>query len=129
MNNLNSVLIEGNLTRDPEAKAIGGDKQLCSFSVACNRRYKKAGEYAEEVSYVDIETWGTLAATCAEHLEKGRGVRVVGRLKQDRWQDHDGSPRSKVKVVAESVEFRGKKKAADEAIEVPTKERELAHSF
>ena len=53
-----------------------------------------------------METWAKLAEVCAEQLEKGRGVRVVGRLKQDRWQDQEGNPRSKVKIVAEHVEFK-----------------------
>jgi single-strand DNA-binding protein len=45
---------------------------------------------------------------CKEYLTKGRGVRVVGRLKQDRWQDSDGKTRSKVHIVAEHVEFKPK---------------------
>jgi len=106
MNSLNSILIEGNLTRDPELKATPKGTPVCSFSVASNRFYKQDQEYQKEVSFFDVETWAKLAESCAEYLEKGRGVRVVGRLKQDRWQDADGNPRSKVKIVAEHVEFK-----------------------
>ena len=59
------------------------------------------GERHEEVSFVEATTWGKLATVCAEHLGKGRGVRVVGRLKQERWEDGDGNPRAKVVIVAE----------------------------
>ena len=106
MNSLNSILIEGNLTRDPELKSTAKGTPVCSFSVASNRFYKQDEEYQKEVSFFDVETWAKLAESCAEYLEKGRGVRVVGRLKQDRWQDQDGNPRSKVKIVAEHVEFK-----------------------
>ena len=106
MNSLNSILIEGNLTKDPELKATPKGTSVCSFSVASNRFYKQDQEYQKEVSFFDVETWAKLAESCAEYLEKGRGVRVVGRLKQDRWQDTEGNPRSKVKIVAEHVEFK-----------------------
>jgi len=106
MNSLNSILIEGNLTRDPELKATPKGTAVCSFSVASNRFYKQDEEFQKEVSFFDVETWAKLAESCAEYLEKGRGVRVVGRLKQDRWQDQEGNPRSKVKIVAEHVEFK-----------------------
>ena len=106
MNSLNSILIEGNLTRDPELNHTPKGTPVCAFGVASNRFYKQDEEYQKEVSFFDVETWARLADTCSEHLVKGRGVRVVGRLKQDRWQDPEGNPRSKVKIVAEHVEFK-----------------------
>jgi single-strand DNA-binding protein len=129
MNSLNSILVEGNLTRDPELKATPKGTSVCSFSVASNRFYKQDQEYQKEVSFFDVETWAKLAESCAEYLEKGRGVRVVGRLKQDRWQDQEGNPRSKVKIVAEHVEFKPvftKKDDAesDEAEETVSEEEE-----
>jgi single-strand DNA-binding protein len=54
----------------------------------------------------NVETWAKLAESCQNLGHKGRGVRVVGRLKQDRWNDADGKTRSKVSIVAEHVEFR-----------------------
>jgi single-strand DNA-binding protein len=104
MNQLNLILIEGNLTRDAELKYTSGGSPVCSFSIASNRSYKKGEVWEKEVSYYDIETWAKLAENCAQ-LKKGSGVRVVGRLKQERWTDADGKARSKVKVVAEHVEF------------------------
>ena len=57
-----------------------------------------------------METWSKLADACRDHLAKGRGVRVVGRLKQDRWTDQEGKNRSRIKIVAEHVEFKPFKK-------------------
>jgi single-strand DNA-binding protein len=92
---------------------------VCNFSIAVNRYYRDAeNKTIEEVSYFDVESWGKVAERCGDELAKGRGVRVVGRLKQDRWEDKDSSPRSRVKIVAEHVEFkrpRQKIEASDNA--------------
>ncbi len=110
MNNLNSILVEGNLTRDPELSYTPKGTAVCKFSVGCNRYYKQDDEVQQEVSFFDITVWGRQAEVCSEYLHKGRGVRVVGRLKQDRWQDPEGNNRSKVQIIAEHVEFKPKPK-------------------
>jgi single-strand DNA-binding protein len=106
MNNLNSILIEGNLVRDPNYRATTRGTPLCTFSLASNRFYKQDTGFEKEVSFFDVETWAKLAENCKNLGRKGRGVRVVGRLKQDRWTDADGKPHSRVTIVAEHVEFR-----------------------
>jgi len=106
MHNLNSILIEGNLVRDPEFRSTTKGTPLCTFSLASNRYYKQESRIEEEVSFFDVETWSKLADNCRSLGRKGRGVRVVGRLKQSRWTDPEGKPRSKVTIVAEHVEFR-----------------------
>jgi len=119
MNNLNSIILEGNLTRDPSMDTTPGGTAVCHFTVASNRYYKSEGERQEEVGFFDVEVWSRLAETCNEYLTKGRGVRVVGRLKQDRWSNADGEPRSRVRIVGEHVEFRARPKtgAAEDAAE------------
>jgi single-strand DNA-binding protein len=110
MNSLNSILVEGNLVRDPEAKTLPSGNQVCDFTLASNRFYKNNEEgFEKEVSYFDVEAWSRLGSSCAQNLKKGRGVRVVGRLKQDRWVDPEGKPRARVKIVAEHVEFKAQK--------------------
>lgn len=106
MNNLNSILLEGNLTRNPEGRNTPKGTPVCTFSVASNRWFKAGNEKQQEVSYFDVEAWSGLAERCSAELEKGRGVRVVGRLKQDRWLDQEGKSHSHVKIVAEHVEFK-----------------------
>jgi single-strand DNA-binding protein len=113
MNNLNSILIEGNLVRDPELSYTPKGTAVCKFSVACNRSYKQDDEFQKEVSFFDVSTWTRLAEVCGEYLKKGRGVRIVGRLKQDRWTDPDGKPHSRVEIVAEHVEFKPQLKKQD----------------
>lgn len=106
MNNLNSILLEGNLTRDPVLATTPKGTPVCNFSVASNRFYRQDTESKKEVSFFDVEVWAKLANQCGEYLSKGRGVRVVGRLKQDRWTDSEGKNYSRVKIVGEHVEFR-----------------------
>lgn len=113
MNNLNSVLIEGNLTRDPELKYTPKGSAVCSFVLASNRYFKQDGETQKEVAFFEVTTWSRLAEVCGEYLKKGRGVRVVGRLKQDRWTSPEGQGRSKISIVAEHVEFKPKVQKGD----------------
>jgi single-strand DNA-binding protein len=114
MNNLNSVLIEGNLVRDPLLKSTAKGTSVCTFSLASNRFYKQDNMLEKEVSFFDVESWSKLAENCYNLGRKGRGVRVVGRLKQDRWNGPDGKLHSKVSIVAEHVEFRPEFKKEEE---------------
>ena len=116
MNNLNSIILEGNLVRDPEAKTTSNGHFVTCFSIASNRYFKEDDALVSEASYFDVECWGKLAQVCGEVLAKGRGVRVVGRLKQDRWYDADNKAHSRIKIVAEHVEFKPVFKKEVEAI-------------
>jgi single-strand DNA-binding protein len=106
MNNLNSILIEGNLVRDPLLRATPKGTQVCTFTLASNRFFKQDSGLEKEVGFFDVESWAKLAEHCYHQGHKGRGVRVVGRLKQDRWSGADGKNPSRVTIVAEHVEFR-----------------------
>jgi len=109
MNNLNSILIEGNLVRDPMIKSTQKGTQICSMRFASNRYYKlddQSSSFEKETNFFDVETWGKLAEACYAKGRKGRGLRIVGRLKQNRWNDPEGNLRSRVSIVAEHVEFR-----------------------
>ena len=106
MNTINSIVIEGRLVRDPVLKLTPNGTEVCSFSLATNRYYMSNNEKVNETSFFDVETWARLAELCGENCTKGRGVRVVGRLKQDRWVGTDGKHYSKIKVVAEHIEFK-----------------------
>lgn len=106
MNNLNSILIEGNLVREPLLRATPKGTSVCTFSLASNRFFRQDSGLEKEVSFFEVETWAKLAEACYNLGKKGRGVRVVGRLKQDRWNGSDGKQHSRVTIVAEHVEFR-----------------------
>jgi single-strand DNA-binding protein len=114
MNNLNSILIEGTLTKDPVPRVTAKGTAVCNFSLASNRYFKQDTGMEKEVFFFDVETWAKLAESCGNLGKKGRGVRVVGRLRQDRWNGSDGKTHSKVVIVAEHVEFRSEFKKEKE---------------
>ena len=114
MNNLNSVLIEGNMVRDPLIRSTNRGTSVCNFTIASNRYYKQDTNFEKEVGFFDVEAWGKLGDTCGNLGKKGRGVRVVGRLRQDRWTGNDGKSHNKVAIVAEHVEYRPEFKKASE---------------
>jgi single-strand DNA-binding protein len=123
MNNLNSVLIEGNLVRDPEYRTTANGTGVCKFTVASNRYYKKVDGFEKEVGFFDVEVWGKSGEKTNEIARKGRGVRVVGRLKQERWQTSEGKAMSKIVIVADHVEYRAEiKNGSAEAEEADTSE-------
>lgn len=108
MNNINCLIVEGNITRLPEFKTTTHGYPICKLPIAVNHYYKKANtnEYVDEVSYFDVETFGKLAEICAKFSQKGRGISVVGRIKQNRWKNEQGKPQSRITIVAEKVEFK-----------------------
>ena len=106
MNALNSILIEGNVVSDAIVRETPNGSLVCNFSIASNRFYKKDDEIEQETSYFEIETWGKLAESCGKGCLKGRGARIVGRIKQNRWTDSEGKNQSKIIVIAEHVEFK-----------------------
>jgi single-strand DNA-binding protein len=109
MISFNKVILLGNLTRDPEVRYLPSGTAVASFAIAVNRRYKQGEETKDEVSYIDIVVFGKTAENCGQYLNKGDGVLVDGRLQQRRWETEDGQKRSKVEVVAQTVNFMPKR--------------------
>ena len=117
MNNLNSIILEGNIVRDAVLSEPAPGFTKCGFSMGVNRYYKSLkNEDKNEVSFFDVEAYGKLAEYCEMKATKGRGVRVVGRLKQDVWKDSSGKNVSKVYVVAEHIEYKPVKKTQEDAV-------------
>lgn len=103
---INTVMIAGNLTRDPQTRFLANDRTVADFSIAMNRRYRAGdGEQKEEVTFVDIEAWGRTAELVGQYLHKGSACYVDGRLRQDSWDDRNGQKRTKLVVVAGNVQF------------------------
>lgn len=110
--NVNTVIIAGNLTRDPEVKPIG-QSSVAKFGVAINDKYKAAdGTLKETTAFVDVEAWGKTADLVGQYLRKGAGVVIEGKLKSDSWQTKDGEKRQKLMVRADRVHFGSKREEA-----------------
>lgn len=106
MASLNSVILAGNLTRDPELRAIPSGANVLEMGMAINDSYRnKAGETVESTCFVEVVVWGRQAETCAQYLRKGSPVLVEGRLQYDQWENKEGEKRSRLRVVAARVQF------------------------
>jgi single-strand DNA-binding protein len=102
------VTLVGNLTRDPELRQTPNGSSVCQLGVAVNSSYKDAsGQWVEKPNYFDVVVWGPQGENCARYLTKGRQIAVDGRLDQRSWEAQDGTKRSKVEIIAETVMFIG----------------------
>jgi single-strand DNA-binding protein len=107
MASFNKVILAGNLTRDPELTHTPKGTAVGKFSLAINRNWTtETGEKREEVTFVDVKSFGRQAETVAKFLRKGRPLLVEGRLHLETWDDKTtGAKRSRTVVVMESFSF------------------------
>lgn len=102
---LNKAMVYGNLTRDPELKALPNGMQVCSFSLATNRVYNdRDGKRQEAADYHNIVVFGKQAENCAKYLTKGNATYVEGRMQTRSW-DKDGVKQYRTEVIADRVQF------------------------
>lgn len=123
MANFNRVVLAGNLTKDPELRFVEVDGEgipVCSFGLAVNRVRSRS----EEVDFFDVSAWRELGEVIANHKKKGDPVLLEGRLQYRAWEAEDGSRRSKVDVVADSVQFLGRGGRGGEDPDGPAEEAE-----
>jgi single-strand DNA-binding protein len=102
MVSFNKTIQAGNLTRDPELRFTPDGIPVCEFGIAVNRVRSKQ---EDAVDFFDVSAWRELGEIVQENKKKGHGVLVTGRLAYDQWKNAEGEPRSKVKVVADAVQF------------------------
>ena len=103
MNNLNSLILEGVVIGEPH-KSEASD--VLNFTVGSERYYKnRAGEDVTETSHFKVVAFGRM---CDIPVKEGSGVRIVGRLNQNKWTDSDGMIHSEVQIVAEHIEIKKK---------------------
>jgi single-strand DNA-binding protein len=103
---LNKAIIIGNLTRDPELKALPSGVNVASFSLATNRTYKdKDGNKQESVDYHNIVVFGKQAENVGKYMSKGSSILIEGRMQTRSWEDKDGVKRYRTEIIAESTQF------------------------
>ena len=106
--NYNRIILDGNLTKDPETKTLGSGQTVCKFGLAVNRRTKNS----DETMFVEIVAWEKLAELCQEYLKKGRSVLVEGRLAIRSYEDKDGVKRKATEVVIDAMQMLDAKDAS-----------------
>ncbi len=107
---LNKAILIGNLTRDPELKAIPSGNKVCTFSIATNRTYKDAnGVRQEKTDYHNIVVWGKTAENVATYMKKGSQILVEGRMETRSWDDAaTNTKKYRTEIIADTVQFGSK---------------------
>ena len=99
---MNKLMIIGNLCKDPDLRTTQSGVDVCSFTVAVNRR-KKGTE--QETDFFRVTAWRELALNCGKYLAKGRKVCVIGEVSVSTYTSKDGKPGASLEVTAQDVEF------------------------
>lgn len=103
---INTVVLQGRMTKDPEQRTTPSGTPVCSFSIACDRSYVKAGA-ERKTDFFNIVAWYKTAEFVARNFRKGQMIGVTGHLQMNEYVDHDGNNRKVVDVYADSVDFMG----------------------
>ena len=101
---MNKLTIIGNLTRDPELRTTSTGVNVCTFTVAVNRR-RSTNSNQPEADFFRVSAWRQLGENCQRYLAKGRKVAVVGPVSVQSYTGNDGSTRFSLEVQADDVEF------------------------
>jgi len=104
---LNKTFLYGNLTRDPELKALPTGTKVTEFAIATNRSFKdQNGQTKDETQYHNIVVFGRQAETSAQYLKKGQGVLIEGRIQTRSWDDTNGGGKKyRTEIIADAVQF------------------------
>ena len=109
MPELNSVVVAGNLTKDPVFRETTNGTPVVNFHIAVNRRYKdSSSQWQEDVCYVGVVAWNKLADSCKERLYKGSAVLVDGELQSRTFKTDEGKNRTIVEIKAKRIQFLNK---------------------
>lgn len=118
---MNKATLIGNLTRDPEARTTPNGVNVCSFSIAVNRR--RANQQGErETDFFNIVAWRSLGDVCGRYLSKGRKVCVIGEIQNRSHDGKDGVKRYVTEIIADDVEFLTPRDEAPKVQENVTRE-------
>lgn len=116
--NLNKTFLIGNLTRDPEVRALPSGQSVASFGIATNRFFTgKDGQKQQDVQFHNIVAFGRLADLAKKYMSKGSLVMIEGRLQHRSWEGPDGQKKYRTEIVAQSIQLgpRGVKSEAPQA--------------
>ena len=111
---MNKLTIIGNLTRDPELRTTSSGINVCTFTVAVNRR-RSANSNQPEADFFRVSAWRERGELCAKYLAKGRKVCVIGPVSVRTYTGNDGTTRASLEVTADEVEFLSSRNDGDAA--------------
>ena len=116
---LNSVIIMGRLTADPELRTTQSGLSVTSFTVAVDRRFQTQGE-EKKTDFINCVAWRNTADFVSTYFKKGQMIAVQGSLQTTNYEDKNGNKRTAYDVVADNVSFCGSKNEESKAKVTPT---------
>lgn len=120
MSNVNSVVLSGNLTKDPELRHTAGGTAVCNLRLASNRSRKTDDGYTDETTFIDVVVWSGFGELVNRKLSKGDSVTISGRLQSREWEQDDGQKRSKIELVADQLDSAAMFNKDDATREAPS---------
>lgn len=127
--NLNKVFVLGNVTRDPEVRALPSGQQVTSFSIATNRFYTSNGEKKQEAEFHNIVCFGKLADISSRYLTKGSLVLIEGRIKTRNWTNGQGVKQYRTEIIAETMQLGPKGAGSTEGFAGASKSSGFQRNF
>jgi single-strand DNA-binding protein len=109
---LNSAIIMGRLTFDPELKSTGSGVSVCSFTVAVDRRFRSQQNEERQTDFIRCVAWRQTAEFVSKYFRKGSMIAVQGSIQVRNYADKNGNKREAVEIVADQVSFTGSKNAS-----------------
>jgi len=124
---MNTILLGGNLTDDPELRYTGSNRAVANATLATNERYKNnEGELVEEATFHDLVIWGNQAEVLAEYAEKGQYLVIRGTTQTNEWEDNDGNTRRDKEVKVLEFDFGPRQPQNGESSSSPSREQQPA---
>ena len=101
---MNKAILVGRLTKDPELRSTASGIPVCSFTMACDRRFVKQGE-ERKADFINCIAWQKSAESIAQYFKKGHRIALEGSIQTRSWTDNEGKNRYSTEVVVEQWEF------------------------
>ena len=105
---LNCVTLMGRLTADPEVRTTTTGKSVCTFSIAVDRSFARAGEQ-RQTDFINIVAWESQANFISRYFSKGSMIAIQGSIQTRPYEDKNGNKRTAFEVIAREVSFCGSK--------------------
>lgn len=105
---INSVVIMGRLTYEPELKTTTGGKSVINFQIACDRQYQASGQ-ERKADFIDCQAWRQTAEFISRYFHKGSMIAVEGSVRTSSFTDNEGNRHKTVTIIANNVSFCGSK--------------------
>lgn len=124
---INSVVIMGRLTYEPELKSTQSGVAVINFQVACDRNYQSQGQ-ERQADFIDCQAWRKTAEFIDRYFHKGDMIAIEGRIETNNYTDKNGNKRKAVTVIVVNASFCGSKQDGKLNIDIPDEAEQQSYN-